>query len=82
MSSAEKLLARMRESKSGWGFSDLDSLYVGFGFRKREGGKHTIYIHPKFPRLRATVARHRSLPVGYIEHAINLIDELNSFEGA
>ena len=81
MSSAEKLLARMRQSKSGWGFHDLDTLYRGFGFEVREGGKHTMYIHPHFPQLRATVARHRSLPIGYIQHAIQLIDQLKKIEG-
>lgn len=69
-------MARMRQSKTGWGFNDLDALYRGFGFEVREGGKHTMYIHPRFPELRATVARHRSLPIGYVQHAIRLIEEL------
>lgn len=76
MSKAEKLLEKMRNSKVGWTFNDLHTLYVGFGFEFREGGKHTIYIHPDFPELRATVARHSPLPVGYIQHAMKLIDNL------
>lgn len=80
MSSADKLFIRMLQSKTGWGFNDLDSLYRGFGFEVREGGKHTMYIHPKFPELRATVARHRSLPVGYIQHALQLIEKLKDLE--
>lgn len=80
MSSAEKLLTRMQQSKSGWGFNDLDALYQGFGFEVREGGKHTMYIHSKFSQLRATVARHRSLPIGYIQCAIKLIEELKKIE--
>lgn len=52
----------------------------GFGFEFRHGGKHTIYIHPEFQELRAIVARHSSLPVGYIQHAINLIDKLKKLK--
>jgi len=77
----EKLLAKMRESKAGWGWNDLDRLYLSYGFDKREGGKHTVYVHPEHPVLRATVARHRSLPVGYITTAIRLIDGLLSEGG-
>ena len=81
MSKAEKLLNKMRTSKAGWSFEDLEVLYTGFGFEKREGGKHTVYIHPDFPELRATVARHRTLAAGYIQHAISLIDQLNQQKG-
>lgn len=76
MPKADKLLEKMRNSKAGWNANDLHVLYVGFGFDFREGGKHTIYMHPEFPELRATVARHSTLAVGYIQYAINLIDKL------
>lgn len=78
MSKAEKILEKMRNSKAGWTFNDLHTLYMGFGFECREGGKHVIYFHPDYPELRATVARHGSLPVGYIQHAIKLIDNLKT----
>ena len=81
MDNARKLLARMRQSKSGWRFKDLDTLYKGFGFEAREGGKHAMYIHPKYHQLRATVSRQRSLPIGYVQHAIKLIDEVMKLEG-
>ncbi|GBD99093.1 hypothetical protein BMS3Abin07_01125 [bacterium BMS3Abin07] len=81
MSRARKLLERMRRSKADWGANDLHALYVGFGFDFNHGSNHTIYIHPKHPELRATVARHGSLAVGYIQHAIKLIDELKKMEG-
>lgn len=71
----EKLLASMRRSKAGWGWNDVDRLYTSFGFTKREGGKHTIYVFPRSPTLRAVVARHRSLPVGYVATALRLIDK-------
>ena len=80
MSRAEKLLERMRNTKAGWGADDLNTLYVGYGFESREGGGHTIYIHSKYPELRATVARHGSLAVGYIQHAISLIEKLHELE--
>ncbi len=80
MSKADKLLEKMRNSKAGWSADDLHTLYVGFGFDFREGGKHIIYIHPDFPELRATVARHRTIAVGYIQHAISLIDKLKKLK--
>ncbi len=76
MSDKYKLLERMRRRKAGWRFSDLENLYGKFGFKKYEGSKHTMYIHPEFPELRATVTRHRSLPIGYIQFAIKLIDRI------
>ena len=80
MSDEDKLLERMRRSKTGWRFTDLERLYFRFGFEKYEGSRHTMYIHPDFPKLRATVTRHRSLPKGYIQFAVKLIDRLNELE--
>lgn len=80
MSSAEKLFQRMRRSKAGWTFEDLRRLYTGFGFEMIQGGRHTMYIHPKYPQLRATVTRSRSLAVGYIVHALALIEALKQIE--
>ena len=76
----ERLLERMRRSKAGWTFTDLEKLYLGLGFTMREGGKHRLYIHPKFPELRATVTRSRSLAKGYIEHALHLAKRLKEME--
>ncbi len=80
MPSVERLLERMRRSKAGWVSNDLDKLYVGLGFEVREGGRHRVYIHPKFPQLRATVTRSRSLAKGYIEHALHLAKRLKEME--
>jgi hypothetical protein len=78
----EKLLKRMRASKAGWGWNDLDRLYGSFGFDKRDRGKHSVFTHPEFPReLRATIARHRSLPIGYISTAVKMIDRLRELRG-
>ncbi len=80
MPSIERLLERMRRSKAGWSFADLEKLYVGLGFEVREGGKHRLYIHPKYPELRATVTRSRSLAKGYVEHALQLATRLKEME--
>ena len=76
MASAKKLLERMSRTKSGWNPSDLDTVYLSKGFIKREGANHTVYVHPEFPILRATVARHGELPPGYIEHLLGKMREL------
>lgn len=83
MSQADKLRERMRQSKSGWGNEDLHKLYTGFGFTCRRGAKHDLYAHPIHKHLRATVSRSRDLPTGYIETALQLLDELerNALEG-
>ncbi|OGX32975.1 MAG: hypothetical protein A3F87_01285 [Omnitrophica WOR_2 bacterium RIFCSPLOWO2_12_FULL_51_24] len=81
MDKADKLLERMRASKAGWRPNDLDDLYKGFGFETYEGRRHTMYIHPKYQGLRATVSRHRTLAIGYIQHALKLIEQLKTLEG-
>lgn len=80
MSGVDRLLDRMRRSKAGWTFADLERLYIGLGFKMREGGKHRLYIHSKFPQLRATVTRSRSLAKGYIEHTLDLAEKLSKME--
>jgi hypothetical protein len=66
----------MRRSKGGWRLNDLDTLYRGFGFDRKEGGKHCLFVHPVFPDLRATVTRSSTIPVGYVTHAVRTIDAL------
>lgn len=80
MSSAESLLQRMKQSKYGWGYGDILRLYEGFGFDSRQGGSHVVVFHPVHRHLIATVARHRSLAVGYVQKAISLIEALKALE--
>lgn len=80
MNNAEKLLERMKRSSGDFSALDFDTLYSGFGFTKREGGSHTVYSHPAFPQLRATVARHKHLPTGYAKTAVKLINDLHKLE--
>lgn len=82
MPSAAKLRERMRQTKSGWSKADLFDLYVGFGFRCRQGAKHVVCVHRDHPDLRATISRARELPVGYIETALELLDKLDRRAGA
>lgn len=77
MRAAKKLRARMGRSSGGWGADDLDRLYRGFGFHMREGSKHRIYSHPRFPVLRATVPRGSPLANGHVEAALGLLDRLD-----
>lgn len=81
MSSAEKLLARMKRTKAGWTHKDLDTLYRGFGFEVEEDGPHSMYIHSTYPQLRASVTRSHTVAIGYVQHALKLIEELKSLEG-
>jgi len=74
---AQKLLERMRQSKSDWKRKDLDQLYKGFGFVIIHGGSHDIVKHPDFPNLRAILPRHSYLAKGYVEYAIKIIDKLS-----
>lgn len=75
-SNAEKLFAQMSKSKAGWRRSDLDTLYEGYGFVLKHGANHDIYKHPDYPKLRATLPRHRELARGYVEFALKLINQL------
>lgn len=80
MPSVEDLIRRMRSSKAGWTAADLHELYAGLGFEVREGGKHRVYIHPKYPELRAVVTRSRHLATGYVQHALALVRQLEERE--
>ena len=73
---ARKLLEKMRASPSGWGQSDFERLFQGFGFAQREGGSHTIYTHPEYPGLRMSVPRHNDLREWVARDSVKLIDEL------
>lgn len=78
---ATKLLALMRQSTANWARHDLDTLYLGYGFKIRVGSNHDVVSHPEFPQLRATLSRHpEDLAKGYISHAIKLIDRLQVLE--
>jgi hypothetical protein len=78
VSSAEGLYEAMCRSKAGWTADDLDTLYTGYKFNKRNKGKHAVYTHSSYPQLRASVTRARSLPIGYVQEAVKLIRQLKA----
>lgn len=80
MGAADDLFDDMSRSKAGWTSRDLETLYSGFGFDRREGGKHVVYSHPDFPELRATVTRSKSVPVGYVQKALRNIKKLRELQ--
>jgi len=43
MSGVKRLLEKMRRTKAGWTFADLERLYIGLWFEIREGG-NIVYI--------------------------------------
>lgn len=75
-SRAEKLLERMRRTKSGWKRKDIEAIYEGFGFVLKHGAKHDYYVHPDYPNLRDTLKRSRTVPEYNVRKAIRLIDRL------
>ena len=78
MVKGQNLLAVMKQSKNGWKYRDVETVYLYYGFEKIDGKNHALFVHPKFPDLRGTVARHPGdLAIGYIQHAIKMIDEAN-----
>jgi hypothetical protein len=81
-STAEKLLERMRRTKSGWKRRDLESLYEGFGFVLYHGSKHDYYQHPEYPRLRDTLKRSRIVSEYSVRNAIRLINRLKEYKGS
>lgn len=83
MPKGDRLLQRMRATSSGWRASDLESVYVAHGFEKEEGERHTLYIHPTYPDLRATVTRASGeIATLYARVAVRLIGELKRLEEA
>jgi hypothetical protein len=73
---ALKLLERMRRSKGGWTREDLDTLYRGFGFEIRHRTNHDVVTHSKYPQLRETLPRHRTVKKYLVQRAVKLIDKL------
>ena len=72
---ADKLLERMRATKTGWGQKDFERLLKGFGF-KVVGKKHDIYIHTIYSDLRIGVPRHNKLKKWVAQDAVKVVDEL------
>lgn len=75
--SPERLLASLRQTKTGRTHKDIDEAYRAYGFVSREGGKHLIYTHPEHPDAFATVTRGSGeLDPGYVRSCVNLIERI------
>jgi hypothetical protein len=71
-----KLLEKMRNNSHGWMLNDLDTLLSAWGFQHRNGAKHNVYNHPRFPDLRLTIPHDRRAPAVYVDDAVALVDEI------
>ena len=77
---ADKILERMKTTQTDWGQRDFRSLYEGFGFKRTEKGGHTVYHHPDYPWILATVARHNRLAPMYARQAIEKSERLKQLQ--
>jgi len=75
-----KLLGKMRRSQAGYTPKDIERLLKSCGFKKIEGGSHTLYRHPDFPELAATIPRHPEVGTIYVKQAVELVDKLQVLE--
>ncbi len=74
MSTADKLLDRMRQNPRDWRIEDVDVLARKFNLRRRnKGTSHVIY---SFPGVlgEASVPDHRPIKPVYIKAFVRLID--------
>lgn len=78
-SKVDKLLKRLRQSKTGWRVKDLKTLYEHYGFIIRSGAKHDVIIHPDFPELRDMLPRSSGeLAPDYARDALKSIEKVLS----
>lgn len=80
MDEGDKLFERMLNSRHGWKDNDLESLFLSFGFKIKEGHRHRMFWHPRHPELYAFVPRHREVKGIYIRIALRLIHRLKEME--
>lgn len=79
---AQKLLERMRRSKTGWKRDDVAQLYTGFGFTIQSGGSHDKVTHPDYPQLITSLPRHPKVHEYIVVQAVKNIDRLLELEKA
>jgi hypothetical protein len=72
---AEELLERARKSPENWKRSDLERLYLSFGFQIQSGKKHNFVKHPDYP-LRANLPNHTKFDAGWVKTAVKVIERL------
>jgi SPX domain protein involved in polyphosphate accumulation len=81
---ADKLLERMKRSKSGWKRVDIDTVYEGYGFiitgKKGGGSNHDKVYHPDYPQLITFLPRHNPVGEAYISELIKKISQLKALQ--
>lgn len=76
-SKVNKLLRRLRQSKTGWRVKDLKTLYEHYGFIIRSGAKHDVITHPDFPQIRDMLPRGSGeLAPEYAKDALKSIEKV------
>jgi hypothetical protein len=75
---AEKYFEKLKQRNFfGWHAHELQTLYLGYGYKMIRGSKHNIFIHNEFSHvaeLRRTLPRHaQELGPGYARKALSAI---------
>ncbi len=79
MSSKKKLYEKIKNNPNGVGMSEIESVLLYLGFKKRQKGtSHCIFTHPNFNRIEhfINIPFNRPIKRIYIIKAIEIIDEL------
>jgi hypothetical protein len=79
VTSADKLLARMRANPEGWSIADVERVcrYAGLACTPPTGGSHYKVSHPGLPEI-LTVPFKRPIKPIYIRTLVKMIDRVSS----
>ena len=78
MTSANKLLERMRQNPRDWRIEQLETIANHHGIQiRKSGGSHVVFDHPKWVELLCVPARRPIKPI-YVKKLLALIDILES----
>ena len=77
MTQRRKLRERLERSRGACRRRDVVRYYKMHGFESREGGKHTVFFHPRHPGVMGVVARHASLDVAYAKAALRAVSKVS-----
>ncbi len=76
MTSANKLLERMRKNPRDWRIEQLETIAKHHGIQiRKSGGSHVVFDHPKWVELLCVPARRPIKPI-YVKKLLALIDIL------
>ena len=76
-SKGDKLLKKLRQTKSGWTARELAKLYEYFGFKIRKATKHDVITHPDFPDIRDMLPHETGeLQPDYARDALKSIEKI------